>query len=129
MNKEQAKKWAELLKAYAEGKTIQELQTDCGWVDVIVEEWKCFDVREIDDLRIKPEPTKRRMTEQELSDWLRDCPQEHREMKDKFSDVFHVYNYSDFEANKPCGKDVLIRRNHGDWEEPLIEEKEEVLLK
>lgn len=65
---------------------------------------------------------KRRMTNQELSWWLRDCPEEHREFRyagDK--DVYNTYDYPENEANTPV-KSILIRRNGGEWEEPLIEE-------
>lgn len=67
----------------------------------------------------------RRMTCQELSYWLRDCPEEHREWK--YEDrsphlVKSVYEYQDnMRAYDEVGDNILIRRNGGAWEEPLIE--------
>lgn len=72
-------------------------------------------------LRIKPIIKTRRKTNLELADWLRDCPQEHREYKYRDGiGIWFDYTYDECEENKPC-VDVLIRRNHGEWEEPLIE--------
>jgi hypothetical protein len=73
------------------------------------------------DLFIEEEVKLRRMTRQELSDWLRDCPEEHREYRyagDK--DVYNTYDYPEDEAFELV-KNILIRRNHGKWQEPLIE--------
>lgn len=72
--------------------------------------------------QINKEIKTRQMTRQELADWLRDAPEEHREYRyagDK--DVYNTYDYPEDEANTPEG-DVFIRRNHGEWEEPIIEE-------
>ena len=64
----------------------------------------------------------RRMTNQELSWWLRDCPEEHREYryKDNNRVLPGDYYYLDDTANKEVN-DVYIRRNGGEWEEPLVE--------
>ena len=73
-------------------------------------------------LFIKGEVKYRKMTNQELSDWLRDAPEEHRELRyagDK--SVYSTYDYIEDEANTP-ERDVFIRRNHGEWQEPFIEE-------
>ena len=68
----------------------------------------------------------RRMTNQELSYWFRDCPEEHREWKyDCFKTrdlVYSTYEYHQHDANKECPEDILIRRNGGAWEKPLIED-------
>lgn len=65
----------------------------------------------------------RRMTNQELSWWLRDCPEEHREWKFDFLDsIYCIRDYDDCEANDECDETILVRRNGGAWEEPLIEE-------
>jgi hypothetical protein len=63
----------------------------------------------------------RKMTRQELSDWLRDCPEEHREWKYKSGSnlVFTLDSYHEGDAFEPV-ETKLIRRNHGEWEEPLI---------
>lgn len=123
MTKQEAKKWAELLTAYAEGKTI-EYAMFCGngkvdWIEMTsLETMHC-----IEHYRIKPTPKTRRMTDQELADWLRDEPQEHREYKFKdLPHIWHEYSYEDGNENEPC-ENVVIRRNHGEWEEPLIVEE------
>ena len=76
-----------------------------------------------DNLALK-EPIKyRRMTNQELAWWLRDCPDEHREWSTKNADnlIYHIFDYVQHEANEECSEDILIRRNGGEWEEPLVE--------
>lgn len=124
MTRKEAKKWAELFTAYAEGKQLQ-YQLNKEWIDAKGE----LNERHImymtaGSLRIKPEPKTRRMTNQELSDWLRDESQEHREIKKRgFGNVYPQLAYMEIEADKECG-DVLIRRNHGEWEEPIIKMEE-----
>ena len=72
----------------------------------------------------KEEVETRRMTHQELADWLRDAPEEHREYRyagDK--DVYNTYDYPETEAKTPVDENrITIRRNHGEWQKPLIEE-------
>jgi len=65
----------------------------------------------------------RRMTNQELAWWLRDSPEEHREcsMLNDDGGVFDRHIYYDEDANKPVKDGIIIRRNGGEWEEPLIE--------
>lgn len=76
------------------------------------------------DLRIKEEVKQRRMTNQELSWWLRDCPEEHREYKFKTNPiVYHCYIYYNDDPNKPIDDRILIRSNGGEWREPIIEEE------
>lgn len=66
----------------------------------------------------------RRMTNQELAWWLRDCPEEHREWK--YSGIerhaFAYFDYCDEDKDIQCDDNILIRRNGGAWEEPLIED-------
>ena len=70
--------------------------------------------------QINKEVKTRLMTEQELSDWLCQCPEEHREMKYKnCATIYKYHSYYENEANTPID-DVLIRKNHGEWKEPLI---------
>lgn len=70
---------------------------------------------------VKKEIKTRRMTNQELADWLRDCTEEHREWKYTSGDIaYSHYCYTESEAFKPV-KTILIRRNHGSWKEPLVE--------
>lgn len=76
MTREQAKKWAELFTAYAEGKII-EYAMYCGNGKLDWVETTSIDIdKQYTDYRIKPTPKTRRMTDQELADWLRDEPQE-----------------------------------------------------
>lgn len=63
----------------------------------------------------------RLMTHQELSDWLRNCPEEHREFKYVGgSAVITSHDYYETETNTPADS-ILVRKNHGEWEKPLIE--------
>lgn len=72
--------------------------------------------------KAKKETKTRKMTNQELSWWLRKCPEEFREYKYKgCSNIHNTYNYYEDEADNPCLDDVLIRKNGGEWMEPLIE--------
>lgn len=65
----------------------------------------------------------RKMTKQELSWWLRDCPEEHREWKfDYIDNIYCIRDYDECEANDECDETILIRRNGGEWKEPLIED-------
>lgn len=75
------------------------------------------------------EPIKKRlMTNQELSWWLRDAPEEHREFiyflegdNDKEHRVVHsVFDYIPGRSNEPVDS-ILIRSNGGEWREPLID--------
>ena len=73
--------------------------------------------------KVKKEVKTRRMTNQELTDWLRDSPEEHREYKYVDSSIVrNSYAYREEDTSK-LADDILVRRNHGEWEEPLIEIK------
>lgn len=64
----------------------------------------------------------RRMSNQELSWWLREHPEEHREWR--WTSAVYVntsFSYLEKEANEECEEDMLIRSNGGEWREPLIE--------
>lgn len=70
------------------------------------------------------EPQFRRMTKRELSWWLRDHPEEHREWKNREAGfVYSTLSYQDKDENEPCG-DIVIRSNGGEWHEPLVEVEE-----
>ena len=70
--------------------------------------------------QINKEVKTRLMTKQEASDWLCQCQEEHREVKyKKCVIVYKYYSYYEYEANNPAD-DILIRRNHGEWKELLI---------
>lgn len=65
----------------------------------------------------------RRMTNQELSWWLRDCPQERREVCREDEDtIYSRYIYRKCDADEEVPDFVRIRKNGGEWIEPLIEE-------
>ena len=124
MTIEESKKWAELFTALSEGKTIERIMyhnTDNPeWIEV----HSIDSTVDVYEYRIKPAKKTRRMTNQELSYWLRDEPQEHREIKKMGCvDVYQQLSYMEIEADKECG-DVLIRHNNGEWEEPIIEVEE-----
>ena len=74
--------------------------------------------------KIKKEVKTRRMTNQELSWWLREHPEEHREMtySDEDNYVSSDITYLKSEANIQVYEKIVIRKNGGEWEEPLIEE-------
>ena len=65
----------------------------------------------------------RRMTNKELSRWLREKPT--REYKHNIGSCNIVSCYSvyfDSDASKEVSDTILIRENDGDWREPLVEE-------
>ncbi len=75
------------------------------------------------DLFIKVETKRHRMTYQEFTWWLRECPEEHREYCHKEGTTAHFdFYYSFDEANEEVAKGILIRKNGGEWMEPVIEE-------
>lgn len=64
----------------------------------------------------------RRMTDKELSRWLREKPT--REYKRSISGdviVSCYYNYIERTANEEIDDSFLIREDDGDWKEPLVE--------
>ena len=65
----------------------------------------------------------RRMTNKELSHWLRENPT--REFKSD-ADIFvnYYYPYIEENADDEVADTILIRENDGEWREPLIEEEE-----
>lgn len=78
------------------------------------------------DLFIEEEVESKYVTNQELADWLRDYPNEHREYKHSEGDlVFNTFAYQEIHAHEPIQNDILVRRNHGEWKEPLVEIKKE----
>ena len=63
----------------------------------------------------------RRMTNQELSRWLREKPT--REYKYLPSDyIYSVFNYREYKQDEEVHKDMRIREDDGEWREPLVEE-------
>lgn len=65
------------------------------------------------------EPKTRRMTNKELSIWIREKPT--RELKIG-TYVYHNYDYEESEHDLEVTDSLLIRENDGDWKEPLVED-------
>ncbi len=63
----------------------------------------------------------RRMTNKELSRWLREKPTREWKCKDGNS-VCSVYGYEEKYAGKEVDSRILIREDDGEWREPLVEE-------
>ena len=69
------------------------------------------------------EPKTRRMTNKELSRWLREKPT--REYKYLPSDyIYSAFNYREYKQDEEVHKDIRIREDGGEWREPLVEVEE-----
>ena len=64
------------------------------------------------------EPKTRRMTNKELSRWLREKPT--REFKYSNS----IYTYDEYCEDEEVPEDIRIREDDGEWREPLVEVEE-----
>ena len=65
----------------------------------------------------------RRMTNKELSRWLREKPT--RECKCTSANyIYSVLTYEEDCENEEVHKDVVIREDDGEWREPLVEVEE-----
>ena len=65
----------------------------------------------------------RRMTNKELSRWLREKPT--RESKCSIDNyVYGVHSYSEECGDEEVREDIVIRENDGEWKEPLVEVEE-----
>lgn len=64
---------------------------------------------------------RRRMTNQELSKWLREKPEEFREITNKHNLIGSIHSYFEEYKNWVVAPDIMIRSNYGEWKEPLIE--------
>lgn len=65
----------------------------------------------------------RRMTNKELSRWLREKPT--REWKCKYDNtVCSVYTYNEKCENEEIPDDIFIREDDSEWREPLVEVEE-----
>lgn len=63
----------------------------------------------------------RRMTNKELSRWLREKPT--REWKYIVDNrIYNNYNYEEDNADIDCWNEIVVRENDGEWREPLVEE-------
>ena len=69
------------------------------------------------------EPETRRMTNRELSRWLREKPTREWKYKNGIS-VYGYYGYEEKRENEEVPDNVLIREEDGEWREPLVEVEE-----
>ena len=68
----------------------------------------------------------RRMTNKELSRWLREKPTREYMQITNFSHVIYTnYSYLEIEASEKVDDGILIREDDGEWREPNIVEVEE----
>ena len=69
------------------------------------------------------EPKTRRMTNKELSRWLREKPT--RECRYLTSDyVCSTFDYREYKQDEEVHVDMRIREDDGEWREPLVEVEE-----
>ena len=67
------------------------------------------------------EPKTRRMTNKELSRWLRE--KSTREYKYQTSDyIYSAFNYREYKQDEEVHEAMRIREDGGEWKEPLMEE-------
>ena len=67
------------------------------------------------------EPKTRRMTNKELSRWLREKPT--REYKYLTSDyICNTFDYREYKQDEEVSEDMRIREDDSEWREPLVEE-------
>ena len=66
----------------------------------------------------------RRMTNKELSRWLREKPTRECTHRNDSDDrlVYSIHTYLEISANEEVDNCILIRENDSDWREPLVEE-------
>ena len=69
------------------------------------------------------EPKTRRMTNKELSRWLREKPT--REYKYLTSDyICNTFDYREYKQDEEVSEDMRIREDDSEWREPLVEVEE-----
>lgn len=67
----------------------------------------------------------RRMTNKELSRWLREKPTREFKYSSSISCSVHsFYIYNEDDGEEEVSKDVVIREDDGEWREPLVEVEE-----
>ena len=65
----------------------------------------------------------RRMTNIELSRWLRESPtREYNYINDSY--IFSYHEYKEGCENEEVSEKIRIREDYGEWQEPLVEETE-----
>ena len=66
----------------------------------------------------------RRMTNKELSRWLREKPTREFKYSSSISCSVHsTYTYTEDDGEEEVSKDILIREDDGEWREPLVEQE------
>lgn len=65
----------------------------------------------------------RRMTNKELSRWLREKPTREWRYKNGAA-VYSIYGYEETHENEEVQENVRIREDDGEWKEPLVEVEE-----
>ena len=69
------------------------------------------------------EPKTRRMTNKELSRWLREKPtRECKYFRGEY--VCGTFDYREYKQDEEVDVDMRIRENDGEWREPLVEVEE-----
>lgn len=67
----------------------------------------------------------KRMTNKELSRWLREKPtREYKDTNNFSSIVYGNYSYMETKSFDKVPDNILIREDDGEWREPLVEVKE-----
>lgn len=63
----------------------------------------------------------RRMTNKELSRWLREKPTREYKFTD-YINIYNVHNYTENDQNNEVSSYIVIREDDGEWREPLMED-------
>ena len=64
----------------------------------------------------------RRMTNKELSRWLREKPTREYNYKNIDDYIYGYYEYKESCGDEEVPEDILIREDDGEWREPLVED-------
>lgn len=64
----------------------------------------------------------RRMTNKELSRWLREKPTREYKYKKTSDYIYSFYEYKECHADEELDDLFLIREDDGEWQEPFVEE-------
>ena len=63
----------------------------------------------------------RRMTNKELSRWLRENPtREYKYLTSEY--ICNTFDYREYKQDEEVHEDIRIREDGGEWKEPLVEE-------
>ena len=69
------------------------------------------------------EPKTRRMTNKELSRWLREKPtREYKYLNSEY--ICSTFDYRDYMQDEEVSEDMRIREDDSEWREPLVEVEE-----